>query len=152
WLASTVTNQPQDRFLVVATSVGRGTPCTPNGRQWAGCLGRILPAAGTVKVDGKLVRFTRPGLVEEYTVSMDGVRQDFVVLAKPPGDGKLQVRLEVTGAQVESIASGAQLVLEGSGRKITYGRLQVTDAAGTELDARMEVVGRDGFQFAPNSE
>ena len=29
---------------------------------------------GTVAVDGQTVRFTRPGLVEEYSVSMDGVR------------------------------------------------------------------------------
>jgi hypothetical protein len=40
-------------------------------------------------VTGQTVRFTRAGLVEEYSVSMDGVRQDFVVPQKPAGDGQL---------------------------------------------------------------
>jgi hypothetical protein len=40
-----------------------------------------------VAIGGQSVRFTRSGLVEEYTVSMDGVRQDFVVLERPAGSG-----------------------------------------------------------------
>jgi hypothetical protein len=104
------------------------------------------------------VRFTRPGLVEEYSVSMDGVRQDFIIEHPPlnpqllaasersadgstlnqrPGD--LAVRLAVSGARVEPAAGGAQLVLEHSGRKIAYSRLRVTDATGKELTARIEV-------------
>ena len=42
-----------------------------------------LASTGTVSVTGQRVRFSRPGLVEEYSVSMDGVRQDFVVTEKP---------------------------------------------------------------------
>src|SRR6266478_7019223 len=71
---------------------------------------------------------------------MDGVRQDFVVLERPPGAGELAVRLAVSGAKVEPAAGGAQLVLENSGRKIAYSRLRVTDATGKELTARMEVL------------
>ena len=41
-----------------------------------------LPRAGTVTVAGLVVRVARPGLVEEYSVSMDGVRQDVVVLER----------------------------------------------------------------------
>ena len=91
-------------------------------------------------IDGQSVRFTRPGLVEEYSVSMDGVRQDFVITQRPEGTGELQVRLDVAGARVEPAAGGAQLVLENSGRKIAYSRLRVTDATGKELTARMEVL------------
>ena len=82
------------------------------------------------------MRFTRPGLVEEYTASMDGVRQDFVVLERPPGLGELVLRLAVSGASVEPAAFGAQVVLANSGRKIAYNRLKVTDANGRELHAR----------------
>ena len=103
-------------------------------------------------MDDQTVRFIRPRLVEDYSVSMNGVRQDFVVLEKPAGAGELQVRVAVTGARVEPIAGGAQLVLEKSGRKIAYSRLRVTDATGKELAARMEVMGRDAFHSVPNLE
>ena len=62
-----------------------------------------------------------------------------MVLERPAGAGELAVRLAVSGARVEPAASGAQLVLEDSGRKIAYSRLRVTDATGKELPARMEV-------------
>ena len=87
------------------------------------------------------MRFIRPELVEEYSVSMDGVRQDFVVMEKPAGEGELQVGLEVAGAKVEAMPGGARLVLERSGRKIAYSRLRATDATGRELPARMAVEG-----------
>ena len=60
-----------------------------------------------MSLDGQTVRFTRPGLVEEYSVSMDGVRQDFVVLERPSGAGELAVRLAVSGGQRP--ADGARL-------------------------------------------
>jgi hypothetical protein len=87
------------------------------------------------------VRFRRPGLTEEYSVSLDGVRQDFIVGEAPPSPpaGELVVKLAVAGAQVEAAADGARLVLDHSGRKIAYSRLRVTDATGRELPARMEV-------------
>ena len=162
WLTSTVIppgGTVEDRFRLVAVEVGRSTaagrsagfPIGDAGivRRHAGletrdtadlevCATR-LPVSGHVSVEGQSVRFTRPGLVEEYTASMDGVRQDFVVLERPPGLGELVLRLAVSGASVESAALGAQVVLANSGRKIAYNRLKVTDANGRELPARMEV-------------
>src|SRR5262249_25211402 len=102
-----------------------------------------LPRTGTVDVTGKVVRFVRPGLVEEYTVSMDGVRQDFIIKQPPAGEGPLHLELEVSGAKVETRPNGAQLVLEKSGRRIAYSHLRVTDATGKELTAWMEVISRD---------
>src|SRR5262249_41253710 len=85
WLSSTVTNQVSGRFRVVAEAVGR----------------QALAREGTVTVSGQTVRFVRAGLAEEYSVSMDGVRQDFVVTQKPDS-GELEVGLAVAGAQVET--------------------------------------------------
>jgi hypothetical protein len=62
-----------------------------------------------------------------------------VIEQKPSGEGELRVELAVTGAKVEPSAHGAELVLEKSGRKIAYSRLRVTDAAGSELPARLQV-------------
>ena len=158
WLTSTVTNTVNDRFRLVAVEVGRGAPstlrsaatedgCAPSAVGGAtdrsvnlqpSTSGIQLSATGTVSIDGQSVRFTRLGLVEEYTASMDGVRQDFVVLERPPGLGELVLPLAVSGARVESAALGAQVVLANSGRKIAYSRLKVTDANGRELPARME--------------
>jgi hypothetical protein len=127
WLTSTVTNQTNDRFQVRAAAVGRAGAGSP------------LADTGTVSVDKQTVRFERAGLVEEYGVSLDGVRQDFVVTGKPAGVGELEVRLAVAGAHVEAMTYGAQLVLVHSGRKIAYSRLRVTDATGKGLPARIEV-------------
>ena len=38
-----------------------------------------LPSRGIVAIRDNVVSFKRPGLTEEYSVSVDGVRQDFVV-------------------------------------------------------------------------
>jgi hypothetical protein len=123
WLAATVTNQNQDRFRVTAAAIGA----------------KALPAIGDVMMDGHTVRFSRPGLVEEYSVSSDGIRQDFVVSGSPSGTGALVVKLAVSGARAEQTRYGAKLVLTGCGREIAYGRLKVTDVTGTELNARLDV-------------
>jgi hypothetical protein len=159
WLTSTVTNAVNDRFRIVAAAIGREVgsverrasdrlPAETSVQAGPSVEASLhaprshaprLPNTGTVSIDGQTVRFTRPGLTEEYSVSTDGVRQDFVVTQRSAGTGELQVELAVTGARVEPAAFGAQLVLEGSGRKIAYSRLRVRDAAGRELPARMEV-------------
>jgi hypothetical protein len=148
WLTSTVLppgGTVNDRFRLVAVEVARRAPPAVAGATdrsanlQPSTSGIQLPAAGNVSIDGQSVRFTRSGLVEEYTTSMDGVRQDFVVLERPPGLGELVLRLAVSGASVESAALGAQVVLANSGRNIAYHRLKVTDANGRELPARMEV-------------
>jgi hypothetical protein len=103
-------------------------------------------------VGDKLVRFRRPGLTEEYSVSLDGVRQDFVIESPPlnpqrstlnQSAGDLVVELALSGARAEAAAGGTRLRLEGSGRALAYGRLRVEDASGRELTARLEVLSAD---------
>src|ERR1019366_3716487 len=97
-------------------------------------------------------RFTRPGLTEEYFVSVDGVRQDFVIESPPlnpqrstlnQSAGDLHVELALSGARAEAAAGGARLRLEGSGRVLACRRLRVEDATGRELSARLEVLSAD---------
>jgi hypothetical protein len=142
WLSSTVAGAKDERFRVVAVAVGRDTEAsrsaafleglTPGG--W-GLDQHPAPLAftGSVTVAGPLARFIRAGLTEEYSVSMDGVRQDFVVDQRPEGEGEVRVELEMTGAKAEALAKVARLVLNGSGRKLAYGLLRVVDARGKEL-------------------
>ena len=155
WLTSTVSNVVSGRFRVTAVSVGRAGPSALAAASRKSTIqpptaNIQLEETGTVQVAGQVVRFVRPGLTEEYTVSLDGVRQDFI-LETPPlppqrsslnqEPGALVVQLAVSGARVESTAFGAQLVLEHSGRRIAYGRLRATDATGKELTARIQVAG-----------
>src|SRR6266567_3624988 len=134
WLTSTVARAADDRFRVVASAAGRS-----GGRLDGSCAGAALARLGTVTVEPEVVRFIRPGLVEEYSVSLDGVRQDFIIAQRPAGAGELRVELDVQGAQTEAAAHGARLVLKGSGRKIAYSQLRVEDAEGRALHARLEV-------------
>jgi hypothetical protein len=57
-----------------------------------------------VKDPGNIVCFSRPDLIEEYSVSADGLRQDFVIPRKPSGRGELCVSLTVSGAHAEQTA------------------------------------------------
>ena len=139
WLSSTGNNQQADRFRVKAAAVRRESADRISKKQ-PFTSDIQLPATGNVTIDGQGVRFNRPGLIEEYSVSLDGVRQNFVLTKPPAGSGQLQVRLDVTGARVERAGYGAELLLEKSGRKIAYSRLRVTDAKGRELPARIEKV------------
>ncbi|HVM49225.1 MAG TPA: hypothetical protein VMU04_14435 [Candidatus Acidoferrum sp.] len=123
WLVSTVANQPPDRFRVTATAVG----------------GQALTARGTVTLRGQSVQFLRPGLKEQYSVSIDGIRQDFLVDRPHAAAGELIVTLSVSGAKVEPAAYGAQLVLAKSGRRIAYSRVRAMDATGKELPAHIKV-------------
>ncbi len=132
WLTSTVEGAAADRFRVVADYVGRD-----GGTMVA------LPERGLASGEPDLARYVRRGLVEEYSVSVDGVRQDFVVPEPPGGTGPLRVDLMVTGARAEAATDGAWLVLDNSMRKLAYSRLRVVDAEHRELVARLKVVSGD---------
>ena len=152
WLTSTVTNTVSDRFRVMAMEVGR-KPANETFNSQSPESNIQLTDAGNVSVEGQTARFSRPGLREEYSVSMDGVRQDFIVEQSPPSPraGQLVVKLAVTGAQAEPAGDGARLMLDNSGRQIAYSRLRVTDATGKELPARLEVQQTSAFSLQPSA-
>lgn len=125
WVASVSETEGGGRFRIRAESVGR----TSDLRNMAG--------SGRVQAVDKRIRWLRPGLVEEYSTGSNGIRQDFLVLEKPAGEGDLRVGLSVVGAIIEGRGSKARLLVGESGRELTYGRLHVTDATGRTLPAHM---------------
>ncbi len=146
WLSSSAEGSNGARFRVVATEVGRADPCALFENWWQEAdpshlvpRGVTLPCSGVVNVVDNFVRFKRDELTEEYSVSADGVRQDFIVERRPEGEGKLRVDLEVTAATAEPMVNGVRLLLDGSNRKLAYNHLHVTDASGRKLSASVKV-------------
>ncbi|MDZ7832989.1 MAG: hypothetical protein U5L07_14675 [Desulfobacterales bacterium] len=121
-------------FAVRAASLGRMTAATV-----------AFASEGAVEVDGDRVRWLRPGVTEEYFVSVDGVRQDFVLHQRPAGDGELVLELALEGVRAEPAGAGARLKIEGSGRTLAYQRLEVSDAHGRALPASMVVTDSGGL-------
>ncbi len=137
WLTSTADEDAgkPHRFRVKAAAVARAASFAIPHSSFA------IPATGPVRASAESALWLRPGLVEEYRVSTDGVRQDFIVLQRPAAAGEeMAVDLEVTGARAETAAYGVKLTVSATGRELAYSRLKVTDAAGKELTARLEVV------------
>ncbi len=136
WLKST--EKEGGRFRMVASAIKRDSS-SPQ----LSAFNFPLCSNGSVSATETLVAFTRPGLIEEYSVSMDGIRQDFVVAGRPAGAGQLRVELALEGASAEPAAYGARLILDGSKRELAYSRLHVTDATGRELTASLKVISSD---------
>ena len=95
-------------------------------------LTKINP--GKISSDEKIARLFRNNLIEEFTTSSGGIRQDFVVPQSPKGKGKLVLELDLKGATAALDDQGAMLTLEG-GRKLAYHSLMVADASGQTLPA-----------------
>jgi hypothetical protein len=127
WLASATDGVKGEGFRVIARTLGRESAET-------------MPLSGKVEVAGQVVKFIRPALTEEYSVSVDGLRQDFVIGRRPKGTGPVRLELEVDGAKAEAMADGVQLALVDGGRKLVYNRLKAEDARGKEVKVRMEVM------------
>jgi len=128
WLTSRAEEDAgqQNRVMVRASGLGRDVL-------------QALPTTGEIRTSADLVAWERSGVVEEYRVNGDGLRQDFVLAERPDGTGELTIELEVHGARVEEARYGAKLTLDGNNRELAYHRLQVSDATGRALPARMIV-------------
>lgn len=125
-LISTVPDA-RDQLHVTASRIGR------NGGQ-----NLVLDKRGTVQVIDAHARYVRSGLIEEFSVTADGIRQDFLVTQTPAGSGPLRLHLTLNGARAESSPDGTRVIFQTTGRELSYGRLRVTDATGRQLAAWME--------------
>jgi hypothetical protein len=102
WLLSPAAGAEEGRFQIIATRVGREA-ALPISRFSAGLCDwqqSPLPETGTVQAGETLVRFVREGLTEEYSVDLDGIRQDFLVPQRPDGEGRLILELAVAGSDL----------------------------------------------------
>jgi hypothetical protein len=158
WITSTADEDAgkPNRFRVRATEVGRvGRAAAPpaaarvpaattsrNNAVLAGAsaLPLRLSPTGTVRASKDAAHWLRPGLIEQYSVSTDGVRQDFIITHRPARNGEaLRLELDIHGAQAKKAPDGAKLTIKDTGRELAYTRLKVTDATGRELPAEMHV-------------
>jgi hypothetical protein len=89
--------------------------------------------------ENDVVRTIRGDIAEEFTTTGDGIRQDFVINHAPKGSGNLVVEVGVKGATVTRKGDGILLRLAQSGRKLIYGKLNVTDASGRALPSHFEL-------------
>ncbi|MEI6424987.1 MAG: hypothetical protein WCP55_22440, partial [Lentisphaerota bacterium] len=103
------------------------------------------PSEGNIKVSKDCVQIIRPELVEEYTVSGNGIRQDFIVLKRPEGRGELALAVGLTGATAKLCSSGINIRLTETGREFAYSKLLVTDAAGKELSSEFKINSPNEF-------
>jgi hypothetical protein len=160
WLESTTLGGAAGKLHLVATAIyrdgSRARQCALTGSLSSEIIAptavggyTALARTGTVQVAERVVRFIRPRVTEEYSVSVDGVRQDFVIEHPPltsqpsplnPPPGQLRLELALSGARVEATAGGVTLRLEGSERALAYSRLRATDATGRQLKARLEAL------------
>lgn len=132
WLRSTVDGQSQEKFSLRSVALGR------SGGQM-----QALPIEGDVEVVGETAKWLRQEVVEEFSVSADGVRQDFIVHNRPDGEGELAIAVEVSGATLRSVDDGVLLIPSASSRELIYNRLNVYDSHDNRLNAWIETSGSD---------
>lgn len=122
-------------FSVIPVSFGRRSG-----------LSRVLDAGTVSSEDMELVKLHRSMLIEQFSANADGIRQDFVIVNKPHGQGPLILSLAVHGASASEGRTDISLTLP-SGRTFLYGKLETVDADGKVLPSRMEAVGAESIQI-----
>lgn len=129
----TVTSANMDRpvsFAIHAAWLGRV----------AGTREPVEP--GQVVIDRNVARIVHANLREEFTTSIEGVRQDFIIPAAPGGEGELALELAISGAQLYTVDGNIAMSLPG-GRELIYHCLLVTDSTGKTLPARFELLNEN---------
>ncbi|MDP4290487.1 MAG: hypothetical protein Q8908_05350 [Bacteroidota bacterium] len=126
-IQSTSESEGQGVFSIRAAGIGRES------------FKKELPvAAEWVNSTDGVISAKHGGVVEEYKTSGDGIRQDFVIIGKPGGKGKLVLEISVEGANLTLTKYGIQVRMISS-RELVYHDLEVFDAAGKKLEASFEM-------------
>ncbi len=117
-------------------------------------LGRVkdklspLSSDATVKVSNNCAQIVHPEIVEEFTVSGDGIRQDFIVTKKPEGNDELVLAIGLGSATAELSGSALKIRLTETGREFAYSKLLVTDAVGKKLPSGFKINSQNEFVIA----
>jgi hypothetical protein len=117
-----------------AAALGRGS-----------ALSELTP--GVVTSAGARVEIRRAGLVEWFENSAAGLEQGFDLAERPDGSGELFVDLAISGARAR-LRSDHVALRTVSGRRLRYGNLAATDAAGRTLPARFELPSPQRLRLA----
>ena len=104
-------------------------------------------APGEVTHAGARVEIRRTALTEWYVNSDAGLEQGFTLAERPQGKGALALELALDDATASQ--QGSDLVFATrAGRRLRYGALRASDAAGRALPARFELVAGDRVRIA----
>jgi hypothetical protein len=96
-------------------------------------------AGNLVKSEEARVEIRRPGITEWYENSALGLEQGFTLLDRPAGD-RAPLILELEVGHATASLHGDEVVLRSSaGRRLRYGKLEVVDANGARVAARLDV-------------
>jgi FG-GAP repeat protein len=127
----TASGNPELLQLSLA-AVGRG-----------GSLAAVAP--GTPIAQEGRVEIRRPGIVEWYVNSAAGLEQGFTLEQRPEGQGPLALDLAVAGAR--AALHGDAIVFDAGRRRLRYGELVATDAAGEMLLTHFELPRADALRI-----
>jgi hypothetical protein len=100
---------------------------------------RALGPAEAQTENGRVVRAWQ-GITEWWVNAPSGVEQGWTLAQRPPGQGRLRLRVHVAAAQVSATSDGL-LFRSGSGRLLAYGGLRVFDAAGKTMPSGLTTDG-----------
>ncbi|HVN39423.1 MAG TPA: integrin alpha [Myxococcota bacterium] len=100
-------------------------------------LAAVAPGEEVVVHENR-IEIRRPGLVEWYVNSPAGLEEGFTLAERPSGDGSLVMEVAVADARA-SLRGDAIEFETNTQRKLRYGALQVADAAGHAVQARLEI-------------
>ena len=123
------------RVESTSTSEGGGGFSLVPTRLDAGKSAIAIPK-GLVSLRDQAVLLDRGSVLEVFTASADGIRQDFIVKSRPTGPGDLNLALRIKGATARQNGETVMLTLPGK-RELAYHSLKVTDAGGKVLDATL---------------
>ncbi|MCX6984909.1 MAG: hypothetical protein NT118_09205, partial [Lentisphaerae bacterium] len=154
-IKSTSKTEGGGKFNMKVAGLGRGNNIgrdgSPSRPFLSGGFGETAPPSDKiVKVSNSCAQIIHPELAEEYTVSGDGIRQDFIVSKKPEGNGELVLAVGLGGATAELADYGLEIRLAETGREFAYSKLLVTDASGRHLPAEFKLNSPNEFIVAVN--
>ena len=95
---------------------------------------------------GHRVEIRRPGIVEWYLNSAEGLEQGFTLAERPAGEGALVLEVAVAGAQA-SLHGDAVVLDTTADRRLRYGELLAIDARGTAVPARFALSAPDRLRI-----
>ena len=104
---------------------------------------------GEVTSDRARVEIVRPGIAEWFVNSPAGLEHGFTVAVPPTGTGLLVLELSVEGAEA-SLENERVIFRALNGRRLEYGHLEVFDAAGEIVPARLVVPAAGRLQLVVN--